>query len=63
MRDISPSTHTPSEGRTLQKEELPIVLDAQTFFSISGLAHMTHVIGSIHLDLKSVWIIELEGFF
>jgi hypothetical protein len=28
-----------------------------------ALAHMTHVIGCIHLDLKSVWIIKLKGFF
>ena len=32
-------------------------------FQSQVLAHVTHVIGSVHLDLKSVWIIELEGFF
>jgi len=58
------------EGLTLQKEELPIVSSTheggppvQAFFQSQVLAHVTHVIGSVHLDLKSVWIIELEGFF
>jgi hypothetical protein len=26
------------------------------------LTHMTYVVGSVHLNVKSVWIIELERF-
>jgi hypothetical protein len=30
--------------------------------SLLGLAHVTYVVGRIHLDLESIRIVELEGF-
>jgi hypothetical protein len=40
-----------------------LVLTANRLHISPALAHMTYVVGCIHLDLKSVWIVELEGFF
>ena len=38
-------------------------LFSQRHFQYLALAHVTYVIGSVHLDLKSIRIIELERFF